>query len=159
MKLYFLRHGQAGQRSQWQGDDAARPLTGEGKDRMAREAEALAKIGLALDVIVTSPLLRAVQTAEIVAQRLNMADKLVQDDRLGPGFGPGQLAKILKDHPDASGVMLVGHEPDFSSTVSHLIGGGDVVCKKGGIACVKLSGGDKLKGDLVWLVPPSVLAP
>ncbi len=159
MKLYFLRHGQAGQRSQWEGDDAVRPLTEEGKQRMAREADFFATIGLQVDHILTSPLVRAYQTAEIVAERLNLKDKLVHDDRLAPGFGTSEVKKILDDYPDANAIMLVGHEPDFSSTISKLIGGGEVVCKKGGLACVNLSGHGSLEGELVWLIPPSVLAP
>jgi phosphohistidine phosphatase len=158
MKLYFLRHGSAGQRGEWTGNDFDRPLTEEGKERMARQAATLAKLGLNLDLIITSPLIRAYQTAEIVAQRLNMAEELVQDEGLAPGFGPDQLAKILQAHPDANALMLVGHEPDFSETISHLIGGGRVIVKKGGLACVDMPDPASLQGDLVWLIPPSVLA-
>ena len=158
MKLYFLRHGLAGQRGEWTGNDFDRPLTEGGKERMAREAATLAKLGLNLDLIITSPLIRAYQTAEIVAQRLNMAAKLIQDERLAPGFGAEQLAQILRAHSDVNTLMLVGHEPDFSETISHLIGGGRVVCKKGGLACVDMPDPALLTGDLVWLIPPSVLA-
>jgi phosphohistidine phosphatase len=158
MDIYFLRHGMAGQRSKWEGADRERPLTGEGKERMAREAATIARLGFALDLIITSPLVRAYQTAEIAAQQLNMLDRLIQDERLAPGFGPDQLAQILKAHPGAASFMLVGHEPDFSETIQRLIGGGQVVCKKGSLAYVNLYNPAALRGELVWLIPPQVLA-
>ncbi len=157
--VYFLRHGPAGDRGEWTGDDFDRPLTAEGKTRVEHEAAALAKLGLTLDVIVSSPLVRAYQTAEIVAKKLGCADRLVKDKAVGPGFGRDAVARILADHPKADAVMFVGHEPDFSETVSDLIGGGRIVLKKGGLACVELNAGPSLKGKLLWLVPPGVLAP
>ena len=157
MKLYFLRHGLAGDRETWAGDDLERPLTDAGKERMARQAATIAKLNLNLDVILTSPLVRAYQTAEIVAQLLNMTDKLVKDERVGPGLGPNQLAGILQAYPEAKALMLVGHEPDFSQLIGDLIGGGRITCKKGSLACVELNN-KSLHGELVWLIPPSVLA-
>jgi phosphohistidine phosphatase len=157
MKLYFLRHGLAADREAWTGNDFERPLTDEGKKRMAREAATLAKLDLNLDLILTSPLIRASQTAEIVAQHLNLTDRLVKDERLSPGFGTNQLAKILTAYPEAKALMLVGHEPDFSQVIGDLIGGGRINCKKGSLAGVELSN-KSLQGELVWLIPPSVLA-
>lgn len=158
MKLYFLRHGLAADRETWAGDDFDRPLTDEGKERMAREAATLAKLNLNPDLILTSPLVRAYQTAEIAAQHLNLTDKLATDERLSPGFGTNELAKILTAYPEAKALMLVGHEPDLSQVIGDLIGGGRVICKKGSLACVELSN-KSLRGELAWLIPPSVLAP
>lgn len=157
MKIYFLRHGLAGARSEWKGEDASRPLTGEGKEKIARTAATIAKLDLGLDVIVTSPLARAYQTAEIVARKLNLLDKLVKDERLAPGFTANQLIRILRDQPDAQAVMLVGHEPDFSETISTLVGGGRIVCKKGSLALVELAHAGSSHGELVWLLSPQVL--
>jgi phosphohistidine phosphatase len=157
MDLYFLRHGLAGQRGEWAGDDFQRPLTEEGKARMAHEAETISALKLAFDSIITSPLVRAYQTAEIVARRLEAMDKLITDDRLEPGCGPQQLAAILRDHADAAALLLVGHEPDFSELIEHLTGG-RVECKKGSLACVRLAHADLLKGELTLLLPPKVLA-
>jgi phosphohistidine phosphatase len=156
MKIYFLRHGLAGARSEWKHDDAARPLTEEGIDKMKRIAATLAALDLGLGVILTSPLVRARQTAEIVAQKLNL--KLIEDARLAPGFNVEQLRAILLDHPGVDALMVVGHEPDFSETISALIGGGRIVCKKGGLALVELPNAHSRKGELVWLIPPKVLA-
>ena len=157
MRLYFLRHGLAGDSREWKGDDFARPLTEEGIVKMKRTAETCAKLELDLHLILTSPLVRAYQTAEIVARQLKMQDKLVKDERLGSRFGIKFLAEILAEHSKADSLMLVGHEPGMSDTVSHLIGGGRVVFKKGALACVELSDAKSLKGELVWLLPPKVL--
>jgi phosphohistidine phosphatase len=156
MRLYFLRHGQA-DRSAWTGMDFDRPLTEEGKERMAQEADTIHQLDLSPDAILTSPLVRALQTAEIVAERLNALDLLVIDERLEPGFGPSDLAEILEELPQADELLLVGHEPDFSETISYLIGGGTIVCKKGSLARVDLIDAGPLAGELVWLIPPKAL--
>jgi phosphohistidine phosphatase len=157
LRLYFLRHGQAGNRTEWQEDDSARPLTTEGKRRIKREAAAMRKLVLPLDLIVSSPLIRARQTAEIVAETLGLAARLVTDSRLEPGFDPRRLKALLTAHRDASALMLVGHEPDFSETIGHLIGGGRLDLKKGALALVELEDRASLTGRLVWLIPPKVL--
>ena len=124
---------------------------------MGYEAEFIAKMDLALDQIVTSPLTRAYQTAEIVAEHLGLLDRMITDDRLSPGFGRADLAEIISDHPRAEAIMLVGHEPDFSLTTEGLIGGGSVVCKKGSLARVDLTGTGFLSGELIWLIPPKAM--
>src|SRR5262245_47354619 len=154
LKLYFLRHGQAGTRQDWQGDDSRRPLTGEGKKRMKREAATIVEMDLRIDAIITSPLDRALQTAEIVANAVGPQTSLEEDARLGLGFGPKQLAAIVAKHREAEGLMLVGHEPDFSETIGALTGGGRVNMKKGALACVEVDDGAGLKGTLAWLIPP-----
>jgi phosphohistidine phosphatase len=156
-RLYFLRHGLAANRSEWSGDDSERPLTSKGQALMAREAQTIAQLGLQLDLILTSPLVRALQTARIVAEALGMQERLQADERLAPGFGMPALAEVLKERSGVSALMLVGHEPDFSETIGALIGGGRVVCKKGSLARVDLPDDGSLAGDLVWLIPPGGL--
>jgi len=158
MELYFLRHGLAENRSEWKGDDAERPLTEEGVRRMERSAAMIARLGLELDAILTSPLARARQTALIAADALEARGKVLIDRRLDPGFDRERLAAILRDHSSAKALMLVGHEPGFSETISALIRGGRIVCKKGGLACVKLHDVTNLNGELLWLIPPRLLA-
>jgi phosphohistidine phosphatase len=158
MILYFLRHELADNRSDWTGDDRKRPLTKEGKERMSRSARTLAALDLKLDAILTSPLTRARQTAEIAAQELELEDRLVEDGRLGPGFGVEAISEIVKEYPKAKALLLVGHEPDFSNTVSALTGGSEIVFKKGGLSRVDLDDMSGLRGQLVWLIPPKVLA-
>ena len=158
MELYFLRHADAGARDKWTGSDAERPLTPEGAARMEREAAALSRLALPVELILTSPLVRARQTAEIAARRLSLRDVMKEDDRLRPGFGLDELTSILQDHRAARALMLVGHEPDFSSVISACIGGGSVDVKKGGVARVDIDSPASLRGVLVWLVPPRLLA-
>jgi len=157
MILYFLRHGVAGNREEWKGDDALRPLTKKGMKNMVSQAKTIDEMDLKLDLIITSPLARAFQTADIVADELNMGEKLVQDERLGPGFGSDDLVEVLQSHPEASNILLVGHEPDFSLTISALIGGSRLVVKKGGLARVDVINADPLQGELVWLLPPRAM--
>jgi phosphohistidine phosphatase len=157
MILYFLRHGLAEERETWTGDDALRPLTKKGENSLAGIAETLFGLGLGLDLVLTSPYVRAYQTAVIVTKKLQKMDVLIQDNRLASGFGMAELAEILKDHKEAKSILLVGHEPDFSETVSALIGGGSLVFKKAGLARVDLSSLFPPKGELIWLIPPKVL--
>ena len=157
MKLYFLRHGLAGDSREWKGDDFARPLTEEGIAKMRRTADTCAKMELDLQLILTSPLIRAYETAEIIARQLKMLDKLVRDERLGVRFGTKFLAEILAEHSNAASLMLVGHEPGMSETVSQLIGGGRINFKKGTLAYVQLDDAKSLRGELVWLIPPKLL--
>jgi phosphohistidine phosphatase len=157
MELLFLRHGVAEARETWTGDDRARPLTPQGRKAMARAAKSFAELGLAPELIVTSPLARARQTAEIAAAGLGLSDRLVEDERLAPGFDAAGLADVIAGRGVTGAVMLVGHEPDFSETIAALIGGGRVVCKKGGLARVDVDASLR-GGELVWLLPPRDLA-
>ena len=157
MEIYFLRHGDAGSRESWKGSDDSRPLSNEGAARIEREASGLALLRPSLDLIITSPLVRARQTAEIVARRLNLMDALAKDERLAPGFGAADLDSIMREHRALTALMLVGHEPDFSTVIAACIGGGRVECKKGSLARVDFQDPSSLSGLLVWLLPPRVL--
>lgn len=155
MKIYFLRHGIAADRDDRQGSDEERPLTKEGRRSMKREAKTIEKLDLGIDVLVTSPLMRAKQTAEVVADRLDI--KTIEDERLRPGFNADALKNVLADHFNVKAIMLVGHEPDFSQTISQVIGGGEIDLKKGGLACVDVENPAALEGTLVLLAPPKLL--
>lgn len=157
MRCYFLRHGAARDAATWQGDDFDRPLTAEGQERIAREAKALAKLQLDIDAIITSPLVRAKQTAALVAETLKLRKRLIEDDRLGVDFDLSRLASVLAEHANADAVMLVGHEPSMSQTIGQLVGGARIDFKKGGLACVELPDASSSQGQLAWLVPPKVL--
>ena len=157
MKLYFLRHGIAVAREEWAGDEASRPLTDKGRRRLEDVGEFLAGRKLGVERVLTSPLVRCTQTAEVVAQRMKAVDRVAVDERLAPGFGPGMLARLLRSHAETGALMLVGHEPDFSLTIGHVIGGGRVVCDKGGVACVHLPNPREMEGELEWLLAPGLL--
>jgi phosphohistidine phosphatase len=156
MRVYFLRHGIAADRESWQGNDFDRPLTDEGRKRLDREAKRLAQFDLGLQAIVSSPLLRAKATAEIVAERLGMSGNLATDERLGPDFDVKRFTQIVREHADANAILLVGHEPNMSETIGDIVGGAKIDLKKGGFACVDISSG-ATAGELLWLIPPKVL--
>ncbi len=158
MECYFLRHGPAVDPARWPGDDYDRPLTPQGRQRIAREAGAIAALSLELEAIVTSPLVRAQQTASIVAGKLKIPERLVEDARLGSGFDREALEEMLAERPNAGAILLVGHEPTMSATIGAVVGGAQLVFKKGGLACVTFaSTGSPLTGELLWLIPPKVL--
>jgi phosphohistidine phosphatase len=155
---YFVRHGIAADAEAWEGSDFDRPLTAKGRKQMARVAKRLSRIDIEVDTIVTSPLLRAKQTAEILADALGAKKRLIEDDRLGGGFDLRALAGILRDREGLSAVMLVGHEPSMSAVSGDVIGGGRLEFKKGAIACVDLFDHDGVpRGELLWLVTPRTL--
>jgi phosphohistidine phosphatase len=159
MDLYFLRHGDALGKDEWKGDDDARALSEEGVARMQREAATLAGLSLGVSRILSSPLARAVKTAEIVAAALALEDSLFIEKRLSPGFDLPALREILSEHADAGALMLVGHEPDFGEVIAACIGGGRVECKKGSLARLDITDPRKPRGSLLWLLPPRMLAP
>jgi phosphohistidine phosphatase len=155
MKIYFLRHGIAAEPEDWKGNDYDRPLTSEGRERMAQEAKAIRKLDLKLDAILTSPLVRAKDTAEIVARELKVVSK--EDARLADDFDVSSLEEILQGCADLKALMLVGHEPSFSGVVGRLIGEARLDLKKGGLACVELPDASTMTGELHWLIPPKAL--
>jgi len=153
MLVYFLRHGAAIEASRWRGSDFERPLTEEGRKQLEEMAKAIGRLSLELDAVITSPLVRAKETATIFARAVGMVGGPIADERVA-GLNPERLADILCDWRDASAIVLVGHEPDMSSTVGAIIGGASIDFKKGALACVKLRDRASPRGDLLWLAPP-----
>jgi phosphohistidine phosphatase SixA len=147
MKLYFLRHGKADWPN-WDKPDDERPLTPEGKEQVAAVAKLLTRLEIS-PAIVTSPLPRASQTADIAGEYLR--HKVRVDPLLRPGFDAGKLRKLLKDFSGKS-IMIVGHEPDFTRTIFQLTGA-NTKLSKAGVALIELDMAS-MKGELRWLVPP-----
>src|SRR5438552_1846697 len=145
MKLYFLRHGQADWAS-WKKPDDERPLTKRGKREMRDVAKFLDRLKVRPDLIVTSPLPRAAQTAEIAADYLKA--KVRKDESLAPGFGRSKLRTVVKRHR-ANVLMLVGHEPDFTNVISGLTGA-SLKLSKAGVALVDVDP-ESEKAKLLWL--------
>ena len=158
LRLFLLRHGLA-DRDQYHGDDDdLRPLTMEGRRRMGLEADFIVGLAPGIDAVITSPLVRAVETAEIVASRLGLAGTVTTDRRLGFGFDLPELVAMLAGlAADRRRIMIVGHEPSFSRVIGDLVGGARVVMKKGALARVDLVPGDEVRGRLMWLLQPRVL--
>lgn len=158
MELYLLRHAHAGDPAAWDGPDERRPLSDRGEKQADRLGRFLAGIGFQADAIISSPRVRAAQTAKIVAERLGLS--VGEDDRLAGGLGIGALEAILRDAGDPVRPVVVGHDPDFSDLVALLCGAARVPMKKGALARIDVArplepGG----GILRWLVPPDLLRP
>ena len=150
MKLYFLRHGKADW-PDWDKPDDERPLTKDGKREMTRIANFLRELKVKPARIISSPLPRALQTAEIAAAALEV--ELRQDRALAKGFTATKLRALLK-RAGAGDLMIVGHDPDFTANIRALTGA-NVKLGKGGIARVDLD--DPAEGGrLMWLIPPKI---
>ena len=158
MQVYFVRHGDAGEKRKWKGPDAERPLSKHGLKACRQAAERFACILPAPPgIVLTSPLVRAAQTATIAARAWDVVDSVAADDRLDHGFSIARLRGILSDYRGHSSIVLVGHEPSMSGVISELIGGGTIELKKGGVACVLVTNRTQPKGKLQFLVSPAVL--
>jgi phosphohistidine phosphatase len=155
MELYFLRHGIAADVGPAGTGDAGRPLTNEGIAKMQAQARGMRRLGLRLDALLSSPLVRARETAAIVARELGLELQLAGE--LAPGCDMTLLFALLGEHRAAERVMLVGHEPDFSSLIGALTGGSQILMKKGGLGRVDIEQLEPGSGTLVWLLPPRVL--
>ena len=155
-ELYLLRHAHAGDPEGWTGDDAARPLSAKGEGQAERLGAFLGSVGFRPDAIVSSPKIRARQTAEIVAGYLGVDVRL--DDRLAGAFDPATVDAILADIGNPSRPVLVGHDPDFSQLLGWLVGADGLTMKKGAFARVDVKGAVAAGGGaLRWLVPPDLI--
>ena len=164
MKLLLLRHGIAVDHgTPGYERDGERPLTPEGRRKTRAIARALAKLEVAPEVILTSPLVRAHQTAEIVAGTMRIKKRLLLCRPLACGGDAKQVvAEINRRHTQTDCVMLVGHEPDLSLLASLLLTGSaegaTIELKKGGVCLLEVA---KLRAGkcatLLWLAPPKLL--
>lgn len=120
MNLYLIRHAEAIERG---GDvpDAMRYLTPEGRRFFRKTVKRLAEREAVPDRIYSSPLARALQTAEILAEGIGFRGTLVVTDKLAPGFGRAELRSVLSMCGEATEVALVGHEPDLGDLVTSLL--------------------------------------
>ena len=156
-RLYFVRHGLADRDAYDGDDDRRRPLTDQGREQLRRQAEVMAGLGLGVDLILSSPLLRAEQTAAILAEALEPAGGLVLDPRLGLSFAVGSLGRMLQEHADARRLLLVGHEPSFSEVIGEITGGSELTCRKASLIRVDLRSERPPGGSLEWSIPARVL--
>ena len=164
MNLYILRHGIAVEPgTPGYAKDADRPLTPEGERKLLHIAEAMEALDLTFDLILSSPYLRARQTAEIVAEALKARKKLELSDSLTPGGSTTKLVELLNHlQPVSESVLLVGHEPYLSGLISLLVSGEQnlaVVMKKAGLC--KLTTESLKHGRcaaLEWLLTPKQMA-
>ncbi len=156
MKLFLLRHGSAEAahpgRRDWE-----RPLTEDGRNQLLGIGRALQRLNIKPNVVLTSPLVRAYQTAEIIAPMLRC--ELQAADELQPGCTLERLHPLLRRH-NAESVMLVGHQPDLSSMAARLINADErsLVLKKAGLIRIDIDGRPQAgHGRLVGLLTPKML--
>jgi phosphohistidine phosphatase len=148
MRLYFLRHGPADW-PDWEKPDDERPLTKAGRKEVHEVGECLAALKAQPDLILTSPLPRAAQTADIAGEHLKI--RVREEKLLAPGFQIEDLTRLLRKFPQQE-LMLVGHEPDFTGVIKALAGA-NLKLSKSGVALLDLN---LQKGKLLWLFPPKI---
>ncbi|MGC3959109.1 MAG: phosphohistidine phosphatase SixA [Verrucomicrobiota bacterium] len=165
MNLFLLRHGVAVDRDPHSfPDDSHRPLTLKGEDRVRLVSDAMQTLELTFDGILSSPFLRARQTAEIVAGALGLRRGLQFREELTPAGDPKALVRFInRMQPASENLLLVGHEPYLSELLSVLISGqpdAAIDLKKNGLAKLEVS--ERLKygrcATLNWLLSPRQLA-
>jgi phosphohistidine phosphatase len=121
MELYLLRHGIAEDHAA-SGRDANRRLTEEGRDKLRRVLERAHEADARPSLILSSPLRRALETAEIAGHALGYEGKIVRTASLTPESSPHKIWDEIREHRDETAILLAGHEPLFSATVAYLLG-------------------------------------
>ena len=134
-ELYLIRHGLAEPRGDAWPDDTTRPLTADGMARMRKAARGLVGLGVTFDVVLTSPLVRARQTAEIVASAFDPPPPLHAVDSLAPGGSYATVIADLETHLRRSRIALVGHEPGIGELAARLTGSRRPIPFKKGAVC------------------------
>ena len=164
MKLYIIRHAiavEAG--TPGVEDDSQRPLTDKGKKKMQKIAQGLRELETELDLILTSPYVRAVETAKILRKAFDLKkENVVETEHLTPTGDGNQVVNLIKEqYPNVDKVALVGHEPALSNLASVLISGDPTLAltfKKGGVCRLSV---DTLQygrcATLDWLLSPAQL--
>lgn len=162
VELYIIRHGLAGDHGSYANDDE-RPLTDEGKKKTAQIAKRLAELEVKVELMLTSPLVRARQTADLLMEA-GVGDRLEETVYLAPGGDIAEWLKWLSAWRREGGTRLaiVGHEPDLSEWAEQLVWGealGHLRLKKGGVIGLQLpsSGSPLGNSELFWLTPPRLL--
>jgi phosphohistidine phosphatase len=160
MVIYFLRHANAGQKQFSDAvKDEKRPIDKIGEEQSHDVGRALAAIGVTVNVIISSPLTRAMQTAAIVSQELGHEEKLVLDNALRPEATFEKFKALLNRHKDKPSIMVVGHDPSMTEFVNKVLSGGGplaaIEMKKGGVA--KVEKDIHRQAVLKWVMPPKVV--
>lgn len=159
MIIYFLRHASAGQSKGNPAQDAKRPLDKDGIDQCGYVGRALASLDVQVDVIISSPLKRATQTASLVANEIGHDGKLVFSPALAPDATIEAFHALLENHTKQDAIMVVGHNPNLSQNLSSLVSGGasdkGVDLKKGAVARVEWT--RRKPAVLTWCITPKLV--
>ena len=161
-ELCIMRHGIAVDRaSGTSSSDSRRALTPEGRERMTKIALGLLKTGFRPQGVVSSPYLRAAETAKIVADSIEPQPTFELCDALKPGGAPANVLAFLSSRPQFTRVLMVGHEPDLSELAALLLGASrqtDLAFKKGGCCLISFERfPPQAPGRLIWWLTPRVL--
>ena len=158
-ELYIVRHDIAEERGEAWPDDTKRPLTDEGMQRMRRASRSLARLGVEIDVVLTSPLVRTRQTAEIFASAFSPHPAVVNLDALAPDGGAAAVLAELEKYAKKKSIALVGHEPGVGELGARLAGmRQSMEFKKGAICRIDVETlPPKGAGTLRWFLSPKLL--
>jgi len=158
MDIYFLRHASAGQYDP-AGNDDKRPIDKTGEQQSHDVGRALSALELKLDVVISSPLTRAMQTAEIAASELGHKGKIVIDEALRPEANYEQFEELLARHGKEKAIMVVGHNPSMTDFLNQMLAGSDsaefIDFKKGAVAKVEKDGSEA--AVLKWYMTPKLV--
>jgi phosphohistidine phosphatase len=160
MQIYLLRHAIAVPRGSVSFPNDDRPLTEEGVKKMAKAAKGAAKILPAIDVILSSPLKRAHETATIIARAIGAEHRLEICNHLLPNSSMKSVMSYLAKYKELQSILIVGHGPDIGFIASSLLGSSDDVIefKKGALCCIETESiPPKNHGKLLWHLPPRFL--
>ena len=159
VELYLIRHGLAAERGDAYPDDSKRPLTSNGIARLRKQTRGLNALGIGFDMIVTSPLVRARQTADTIAQELKSKPAVVSSDSLAPAGTTAAVIQEIVKHQRKPRIALVGHEPNLGELAARLIGArAPLEFKKGGVCRIDFEVlPPKGVGQLRWFVTPKML--
>lgn len=155
MELFLIRHAHAEDASLY-GDDGERPLTAGGRQAAREVGAALARHGVGFDALVTSPLVRAVETAELIAVGVGYPGALTVDAALEPGGRPRQLVERSLERFPEGRVALVGHQPSMGALASALLDRPGLSLSQGAVVRLSVSPG---RAELVWAIKPKRLEP
>lgn len=158
-ELYLVRHGLAEERGAKWPDDGKRPLSADGMSRMKKSARGLDRLDVMFDVILSSPLVRARQTADILSAEMDGHPTIVNVESLAPGGTFAALVADLEKHTRKTRIALVGHEPGIGELAAKLIGSRHPIeFKKGAVARIDI---DQIPpagpGDIRWMLPPKFM--
>ena len=158
-ELYLIRHGLAEDHGPNWPDDSKRPLTESGITRLRKSARGLRHLDVAFDIILTSPLVRTKQTAEVFAGVSDPTPSIVVVEALAPGGAQAAVLGELEKHAKKSRIAIVGHEPSIGELASRLIGLRHAIAfKKGAVCRIDVEALPPVSpGALRWLLTPRVL--
>lgn len=160
MKIVIVRHGKAAEKNEFPGRDELRPLTAEGRDKMSENARGMRLICPSIDVLVASPLVRARQTAEIIANEYKIK-KIEEAEELKPEADVELIFKVISRYPSAKVLAVVGHEPHVGDMSSWLLAGKNKTFfnfKKGAACCIDIFSPLKIPiSSLDWFLEPTQL--